>query len=91
MKAVTYALVGLIAAVQAGLWLPGGGVPQVVSLQGQLDQVRSQNEAARVRNEQLAAEVNDLRTGQEIIEEMARFELGMVKQDEVYIQIAPRR
>ena len=50
------------------------------------------NEAARLRNTQMLAEVRDLKEGLEMVEEKARFELGMVKPDEIYVQLsAPRR
>jgi cell division protein FtsB len=91
MKALTYALLGLNLAVQAGLWLPGGGVPQVLSLRAQVDAVQSRNAEARQRNEQLAAEVEDLKTGGEMIEELARYELGMIKPGEIFVQITPPR
>ena len=47
--------------------------------------------AARQRNEQLAAEVDDLREGLEMVEERARAELGMVKPDEVFVQVTPQQ
>lgn len=91
MKPLTLTLVALNVAVQAGLWLPGGGVPQVMALRAQVDEARGLNDAARQRNEQLAAEVEDLKNGAEIIEELARHELGMIKADEIYVQIMPPR
>jgi cell division protein FtsB len=48
---------------------------------------KQKNEAARLRNDQLAAEVTDLRQGLEMVEEKARSELGMIKPDEILIQI----
>ena len=55
-------------------------------------QTQAANTAAHTRNDQLTAEVSDLQEGLEMVEEKARFELGMVKPDEIYVQLsAPRR
>jgi cell division protein FtsB len=54
----------------------------------QLASVQEQNQKAEWRNEQLANEVRDLKEGLEIIEEKARMELGMVKPNEILVQIA---
>jgi cell division protein FtsB len=92
MRAVTIALVVLIALVQAELWLGRGGVPKVLELQSRLDVQRADNDQTRARNEQLAAEVSDLKEGLEMVEEKARSELGMLKADEILVQVtAPRR
>lgn len=90
-RLVTLGLLALLGAVHAELWLGKNGLPRVMELQARLDEQRSRNEAARARNDQLAAEVRDLREGLEMIEEKARQELGMVKPDEIFVQVMPRR
>ena len=91
MRWITLALVALLALVQAELWFGKGGVTRMVELQRKLDAQKSTNEQAKRRNEQLAAEVSDLKEGLEMVEEKARFELGMVKPDEIFVQLAPAR
>ena len=92
MRFVTAALLLLIALVNAELWFGKGGVPRVMELQGRLDEQKTSNEAAGVRNAQLLAEVSDLKEGLEMVEEKARRELGMVKPDEILVQIStPKR
>ena len=64
----------------------------MIELQGKLDAQRATNDAARHRNALLAAEVNDLKEGLEMVEEKARLELGMIKPDEIFVQLStPRR
>ena len=63
----------------------------MVELQRKLTAQKSTNDQARHRNEQLAAEVSDLKEGLEMVEEKARFELGMIKPDEIYVQLSPAR
>lgn len=91
MRLLTLALVVLLAMVQAELWLGKSGVPRVMELQARLDEQQAANAAAAKRNQQLDAEVRDLKEGLEMVEEKARRELGMVKPDEILVQIAPRR
>ena len=91
MRIVTVALVALIALVNAELWLGKGGVPRVMELQSRLDRQQATNALARARNAQLDAEVRDLKEGLEMVEEKARFELGMIKPDEIYVQLSPAR
>jgi len=91
MRWITFVLAGLLVFVHAELWFGKGGVPRMVELQRKLDAQRSSNELARRRNDQLAAEVSDLKEGLEMVEEKARFELGMVKPDEIFVQLAPAR
>jgi cell division protein FtsB len=91
MRLLSLALAALLVMVQAELWLGKSGVPRVMELQARLDQQQAANAAAARRNQQLDAEVRDLKEGLEMVEEKARRELGMVKPDEILVQIAPRR
>ena len=91
MRWITFALAALLALVHAQLWFGKGGVPRMVELSGKLAAQQVANEAARRRNQQLSAEVNDLKEGLEMVEEKARFELGMVKPDEIFVQLSPAR
>jgi cell division protein FtsB len=91
MRSITVALLLLLAGVQAGLWLGDGGLPAVMQLQSQLAARKQANAAQRLANVRLAAEVDDLRQGLEMVEERARADLGMVKPDEILVQYAARR
>lgn len=91
MKLVTLGLLLLLALVHAELWAGKGGRSYVVQLQSQLQAQQQANEASRLRNQRLAAEVNDLKEGLEMVEEQARSELGMVKPDDILVQLSPRR
>jgi cell division protein FtsB len=92
VRFITVALLALIALVNAELWFGKGGVPRVMELQSKLAAQRANNDAARALNEQLMAEVSDLKEGLEMVEEKARSELGMVKPDEILVQISsPKR
>ena len=91
MRLVTLILLVLIALVHAELWFGKSGVPHVMELQSKLDKQKAGNDAARLRNEQLTAEVRDLKEGLEMVEEKARYELGMVKPDEILVQVSTPR
>jgi cell division protein FtsB len=91
MRWLTVALIALLALVHAELWSGKGGRSYVVHLQSQLQTQQQANDAARLRNQRLAAEVNDLKEGLEMVEEKARSELGMVKPDEILVQLSARR
>ena len=91
MRWITLGLIALLTLVQAELWFGKGGVTRMVELQRKLDAQKSTNEQARHRNEQLSAEVSDLKEGLEMVEEKARFELGMIKPDEIFVQLSPAR
>ena len=81
-------LIGLLLVLQAQLWFGRGGMPNVAELERELQQQKVANEAARRLIEQLSAEVNDLKEGLNMVEERARNELGMVKPNEILVQIA---
>ena len=73
--------------MHAELWFGKGGVPRMVELSAKLRDQNAANDAARQRNEQMAAEVHDLKEGLEMVEEKARYELGMLKPDEILVQM----
>ena len=87
MRLVTIALIVLIGWVQAELWFGKAGVAHVSQMRRELAAQRATNDAAKQRNDQLQAEVSDLKEGLEMVEEKARFELGMVKPDEILVQV----
>ena len=87
MRFVTVALMLLLGGVQAELWLGAGGLPQVLKLQSQLDAQQLRNAGQKQANDRLLAEVDDLRQGLEMVEDRARAELGMVKKDEIFVQV----
>jgi len=91
MRYPTVALIALIALVHAKLWFGKGGVPRMMELQGKLQTQVAANTAAKARNAQLDAEVRDLKEGLEMVEEKARYELGMVKPDEILVQVTTAR
>lgn len=91
MRLVTVALVVLLGLVHLELWFGKGGVPTVIGLQTQLKAQQRVNDEARLRNERLATEVADLKDGLEMVEEKARAELGMLKPDEVLVQVTRAR
>lgn len=84
----TLALAALLLVVQADLWLGKGNLRYVWQLEQQLAAQRATNEAARALNARIEAEVGDLVEGLEIVEERARQDLGMLKADEILVQVA---
>ncbi len=91
MRLATAVLLLVLAVVQAELWLGDGGLPQARGLQARLDAQHQRNAAQRRSNQRLQAEVDDLRTGLEMVEERARYELGMIGQNEIYVLLDQRR
>lgn len=87
MKALTLIFVVLIALLQYPLWLGKGSWLRVWDLSSQIEAQKEKNNALKLRNDTLNAEVRDLKSGRAAIEERARSELGMVKQDEVFYQV----
>jgi cell division protein FtsB len=80
-------LMALLLILHAQLWLGRGSVPQVASLAHKLETQNQRNAEAREQNERLTAEVQDLQDGLDMVEEKARQDLGMVKPNEIYVQI----
>ena len=91
MKILAFALAGCILLLQFPLWLGKGGWLRVWSLERQVQEQEQTNAALQQRNRALDAEVRDLKQGFEAIEERARYELGLIKQDEIFFQVVPSR
>ena len=89
MRWLALVLAALIVALQYPMWLGKGGWLQVREYDRQLAEQREQNAKLKLRNDALDADVRDLKTGYEAIEERARNELGMIRQDEVFFQLQP--
>ena len=87
MKILAGILVALIVLIQYPLWFGKGGWLRVRQVAQELDTQKAANRRLKSRNGALAAEVRDLKTGTEAIEERARTELGMIRGDEVFFQI----
>ena len=90
MRWLTFILVLLLAVLQYPLWFGKGGWLRVQEVGEQVEQQRETNKQLEIRNAGLDAEVKDLKQGYDAIEERARYELGMIKQDEVFVQIPER-
>ena len=87
MRILCVILVLFLAGIQAELWLGKGSLQRGVQLRAELAQAEAANVQARARNAQILAELRDLREGQEMVEEKARYELSMIKPDEIYVQV----
>lgn len=87
MRLIAIALATLLVLIQYPLWLGKGGWLRVWDLDRQVNQVQRHNEELKARNAKLDSEVEDLKTGTDAVEERARFELGMIKKDEIFVRI----
>lgn len=86
-KTVVIVLVAIIMHLQYRLWFGDGGIRQINQYQARLDQLALEVQEKKERNAALYGEVLDLRKGQEAIEERARYELGMIREDETFFQV----
>jgi cell division protein FtsB len=87
VRYLAWVFAALIAALQYPMWLGKGGWLQVREYDRQVGLQRDVNAKLKLRNDALEADVRDLKTGYEAIEERARSELGMIRQDEVFFQL----
>lgn len=87
-RLVAVLLVGLLLVLHGQLWFGRGSVGEVAKMERKLAEQKAQNAQAQQANERLGAEVRDLQEGLEMVEEKARSELGMVKPNEIYVQIS---
>ncbi len=84
-------LVALLVVVHAQLWFGRGSVGNVAEMQRKLQQQQAANARQQQANDRLAAEVRDLKEGLEMVEEKARAELGMVKPNEIFVNVGQPR
>ena len=84
-------LLALLAWLQYRLWFGNGGQREVAALQAQVQRQARDNAGLRQRNEALAAEVEDLKSGEAAVEERARSELGMIKPGETFYRVVDDR
>jgi len=87
MKIILVIIILLIAHLQYRLWLGDGSIAQIEASELRLANLKKQVEEKKQRNDALYAEVEDLRKGQEALEERARDELGMIKENETFFQV----
>ena len=80
-------MIALLLIFQGQLWIGRGSVPNVRDMQQRLTDQQAKNAKSQASNDQLAAEVRDLKEGLEMVEEKARSELGMVKPNEIFVQV----
>jgi cell division protein FtsB len=91
MKLLGAILGALIVLIQYPLWTGKGGWLRAWQLEHDVSNQKAKNQKLESRNAALAAEVKDLKTGTEAIEERARHELGMVRPDEIFFQYVPAK
>jgi cell division protein FtsB len=91
MRSLLAILIVILILLQLKMWFGEGGFRDVQRLQQRVEEQALENEALAQRNRQLQADVEDLREGLEAVEERARSELGMIKEDEEFYQVVPGR
>jgi cell division protein FtsB len=91
MKWLAAALAVAVVLLQYRVWLSDDGIHEVERLKGAVSTQRTQNDQLAERNRQLAAEVRDLKTGMDALEERARSDLGMIARNETFYQVVPTR
>ena len=87
MRVLTLTLAALIVLIQYPLWMGKGSWFRVWEVDQQIRAQRETNRGLQARNAALEAEVRDLKVGLDAIEERARAELGMIRQDEIFFQL----
>jgi cell division protein FtsB len=88
MRLIALCLATLLLLIQFPLWLGKGGWLRTWDLDRQVVAAQKKNDELKARNAKLASEVSDLKDGTGAVEERARLELGMIKNDEIFVQIA---
>jgi cell division protein FtsB len=91
MRFLAFVLAALTVLIQYPLWFGKGGWLRVAELEREVQKQRDRNAGLAARNAAMDAEVRDLKQGLEAVEEIARFELGMVRKDEVFFQVVEPR
>ena len=87
MRLILIGLTALLLLIQIPLWLGKGGWLRVWDLDKQVEAAHRKNDELKARNAKLDSEVQDLKQGTGAVEERARFELGMIKENELFVQV----
>ena len=87
-RLATYLLLALLLALQGQLWIGRGSVFHVRDMQRKLTAQEQKNAVAKIENEQLLADIRDLKNGMTLVEDRARSDLGMIKPNEIFVQYA---
>ncbi|UVK77707.1 MAG: cell division protein FtsB [Sodalis sp. Fse] len=91
MEKLTLLLLILIGWLQYSLWFGKNGVRDLIRVESDIKAYQSSNSTLKARNNQLFAEIEDLNSGQEAIEERSRNELGMIKLGETFYRLVPEQ
>ena len=91
MKWLALGLLAVVVALQYRLWMSDDGVRELARLSAAVEQQKAENTELEARNQQMVAEVSDLKAGMAAIEERARSELGMIGRNETFYQVVPAR
>ncbi|RUO25814.1 cell division protein FtsB [Aliidiomarina minuta] len=87
MRLLTLCLIGLMFALQYRLWMGEHSIADYRQLQEDIARQEASNEQLAQRNQLLQADINDLRSAQEAVEERARNELGLIKENETFFRL----
>ncbi|KTC87440.1 MULTISPECIES: cell division protein FtsB [Legionella] len=90
MRSLILVLILALVGLQYKLWLGDGGIFQWIDLEKKLSAQESENDKLEVRNRAIEADIVELQSGDQALEEQARYELGMVKTDEIYYQFVDK-
>jgi len=91
MRLITGLLFLLLVLLQYRLWFGKNSVPDYLALDSEVTRQHLSNSKLRQRNKLLYADTDDLKSGLEAIEERARNELGMIKENETFFRIIPSK
>lgn len=86
MRSIVFLLILALVSLQYKLWLGYGGIQQRQLVEQKIALQKAENQSIRSRSHALEADIRELKSGEQALEEQARYELGMVKDNEVYYQ-----
>lgn len=90
LRWVALILLLILIGLQFELWSNHGGMAEVTSLRAAVKKQQDENDKLTQRNQALAADVNDLKHGEQAVEARARGELGLIKPGETFYQVVPK-
>ncbi|RUO31957.1 cell division protein FtsB [Aliidiomarina sedimenti] len=87
MRLLTLITLALLLALQYRFWAGDNGLAELHAMQQDIERQQASNEQLEQRNQLLRADIHDLRNAQEAVEEFARNELGLIKEDETFFRL----